>query len=497
MPPILRLILPLLLLFLAAFADDNTTLNFEQLRKNYEKGQNFWFGIYREKKKITQTQERIEAIRKRLETKLKSAERKELQEELSEQNAKLEMLQDLDQRYSKSIDISLKELETLEINFFTFLTGSPRRKVIEFTRQLDTIRSEYESSLTYIDSTFEQASTLLSTVTNPSELDAIKSFMAELEETRLYFIRSLELLMQQYQSLRTYDRIIKRKMTDYQEHDLLLIGISFLIVAFMITAMLAARRLVAHYVPDEDRQFAFRHSINLIATLLIVLILIFFYIEKVTHALTVLGFIGVGLTIVLKEMWLNIAGWLYISFSRVIRIGDRIMMTDQTKPVIGDVIGISPTRITLYEMINHTSAVELKRAGRIAVVPTNFIFSHAFYNYTHENMKTLYDLIEIDLHIDSDLERAEHLATEIIETLTSRYIDLTNRQFDSIQKRYEVRNLNFKPQIQFLMNNDKNCIRMYLWFIAPYRDILNTRSQVLKELLKTFRQEPSILWYEE
>lgn len=496
----IRLLLPLLLLFLAVSAtadESNTSISFEQLRKEYERGQNIWFGIYREKKKITQTQERIDTIRKRLELKLKSSERKQLQEELTEQSSKLEMLQDLDQRYSKSIDISLKELENLEINLFTFLTGSPRRKIIEFTRQLDTIKSEYESSLTHIDTTFDEASALLTTVNNPTKLEAIKNFMGELEETRLYFIRSLELLMQQYQSLRTYDRIIKRKMMDYREHDLLLIGISFLIVSFMITAMLVARRLVAHYVPDEDRQFAYRHSINLIATLLIVVILIFFYIEKVTHALTVLGFIGVGLTIVLKEMWLNIAGWLYISFSRVIRIGDRIMMTDQTRSVIGDVIGISPTRITLYEMINHTSAVELKRAGRIAVLPTNFIFSHAFYNYTHENIKTLYDLIEIDLHIDSDLERAEHLATEIIETLTSRYIDLTNRQFGSIQKRYEVRNLNFKPQIQFLMNNEKNCIRMYLWFIAPYRDILNTRSQVLKELIKTFKQEPSILWYQD
>lgn len=477
--------------------DQNNTETLQTLRQSYEKHQGFWLNLYQENRKILQFQSRIESVKKKLEQKNTIKLRQELQRELSQLESQLETAQEIEQRYRQNITLPLKELEATELNLFSYLTGSPRRKVKELTKQWHQNDNEVNEVLLRIDTYLEKSSQFLELNASEQERTAWQDFLDMLQQQRLFFVGIQENLLEQKQTLRAHERLILRKIESYEDKELIRLIATLGIVAVLVVAVLLTRRLIDRYVVDEDRQFALKHTLNLMSMLLGFLIIFFIYIEKVTHALTLFGFISVGLTIVLKEVWLNIAAWLYISFSGIMRIGDRVLLTDQMRSVIGDVIGISPMRITLYEMINHTSAVELKRAGRIAILPPNVIFSRSFYNYTHERLKTLYDLIEIDLGIETDLDHAEAIATEVVEHQTMRYIDLTNRQFTSIQNRYEVRNMSFKPQVQFLMNNERNCIRMHLWYIAPYRDILQVRSEILKVLLKAFMSDDRIVWLRE
>jgi hypothetical protein len=43
-----------------------------------------------------------------------------------------------------------------------------------------------------------------------------------------------------------------------------------------------------------------------------------------------------------------------------------------------------------------------------------------------------------------------------------------------------------------MLQEDGRAIRMYLWYVAPYRDILNIRSNLTLELLRRFKAEPNI-----
>ena len=56
-----------------------------------------------------------------------------------------------------------------------------------------------------------------------------------------------------------------------------------------------------------------------------------------------------------------------------------------------------------------------------------------------------------------------------------------------------MRGKRMRPKIQFMFQEDGKAIRMYLWYIAPYRDILNVRSAMTLELLRRFKSEPDIM----
>ena len=77
--------------------------------------------------------------------------------------------------------------------------------------------------------------------------------------------------------------------------------------------------------------------INVINFTIIALILLFSYIDNMTHFVTVLGFASAGLAIAMKDMFMSSLGWLVIVFGGTFRVGDRVKVCKNG--VIYDVLG--------------------------------------------------------------------------------------------------------------------------------------------------------------
>lgn len=269
-------------------------------------------------------------------------------------------------------------------------------------------------------------------------------------------------------------------------------------IALLYGMMVLVRYLAHRYatqVEDEERNqryFAIKKLSNILFVILSVLIIALVYTKNLAQGLAIFGVIGAGLTIVLKELVLSIVSWMMMMASSSVRLGDRIKIDKDGKPIIGDVIDISLTKITLYENITNDSITDHKKAGRIIFVPNYFMLTHDMYNYTHLSMKTIIDLVEINLSFDTNIEKTEAITFEIVESISGRYTEMAKRQYDRLKDKYTLRNMTNYPKVVFYPSFKGDGITMGIWYVTPYREILRVKSELTKQIIGRLRMEEDV-----
>lgn len=453
--------------------------NLEEIKKDYLKSTNSWINTYKNRKEFFNLEDKI----LKLENELKIKQNRSKRDKLEILKEKLKLYEKLNIEFITLMKLPLNDIK---INLFTYLTDTYFREFKKQKERYLNLKREYNFALTYLNDTLNRVKEI--------DTNEAREFEKEIKEDINYFLLTKELFDRQLKNLHLYEEEIIKKSRVYEEETLKqhYISIIFITIIFLIGFILKKLLTLFNKNLDEDDIFIYNKTISVVIFSVIIIFLLFTYIQNILHALTIIGIIAAALTIVLKEFILNLFGWFYITMSSFIKVGDRILIFHENQPIIGDIINISLTKITLYESINYTSAMELKRAGRVVFVPNNYVFNHSIFNYTHSKMKTIYDLIEIDLEYKSNVEKANDIVLSIVESKTSRYQDMAKLQYQYLKKRYEIRHMSLNPRVQFIINPDHDGYRMYLWYIAPYREILNLRSAVTVEIIEAFKKEEDI-----
>lgn len=474
-----------LLLFAQLWAQTPETLVGE-----YLSDRNLWLSTYKNHKEYEKISDRIAVVSRQIAQMSRRAENsKTLQEELALLEARHRLYDTLPRSFVDVMDLPLPDVERIDPNLISFLTKSHNR---EFERARDRFRAlsrEYLAALAYLEEYEERTRRVLAETHTPE----LESLLGTIQTDRHYFELAQTLLDQKQETIDTLKGLLDAKMRHYRDHDLMRLGLTAAVTAVILLLLWVSRRLLGRYVQDEEALGFWHRTAGAAAVLAIALFFLFNYIDNLLYALTFVGFVAAALTIVMKEAVLNFAAWLQMVFGSTIRVGDRILLYHEVQPIVGDVIAISPMRMTLYEEITHNNAAEIKRAGRVIFIPNNYLFTKAIYNYTHDTMKTLYDLIEIPLGFNTDFDRVRAIAEEAVEHFTARYIDMARRQYDRLRERYTLRGKNLGPRIQFMMHKEGKGVTLYLWYVAPYREILSCRSDITLYLIRRLREEPGVV----
>jgi small-conductance mechanosensitive channel len=174
----------------------------------------------------------------------------------------------------------------------------------------------------------------------------------------------------------------------------------------------------------------------------------------------------------------------------MIRVGDRIKVSFQGDEIIGDVLDISPTRITLYEEITYLSYTNHKRAGRVIFVPNNLIFTQVILNYSHAGLKTVWDTIDIVVTFDSDHKKAAHIIREIARRYSKGYTELTRKQFGKLRDRYSVKHTNVDPRVFIFI--EPYGIKISMWYLTNSFATLTLKSTISAEIIDELKNEQGI-----
>ena len=230
--------------------------------------------------------------------------------------------------------------------------------------------------------------------------------------------------------------------------------------------------------------------INFMLVVVIVVSILFAYIDNVTYLVTILGFASAGIAIALKDWFMSIFGWLVIITSGSINVGDRIKVHKDRQELVGDVLDISLFRIAVREDITLTTYTTNRRAGRIFFVPNNYIFTEMISNYTHAGLKTVWDGIDIVLTFDSNHKKAAHIVKEIVKQYSKGHTDITRKQMSKLRDRYSLRSTSVEPRIFTFI--EPYGMKISAWYLTNSYATMTLRSTICLEIIEAFRDVEDI-----
>ncbi|ASM34485.1 mechanosensitive ion channel family protein [Campylobacter sputorum subsp. bubulus] len=266
---------------------------------------------------------------------------------------------------------------------------------------------------------------------------------------------------------------------------------SIAILIFIIIAVSFLFKYIAKkYIDQNERVYTANKIINFINVTLIVIILLFAYIENVTYLVTVLGFASAGLAIAMKDMFMSLLGWIVVVFGGTYHVGDRIKVRRDGENIVGDIIDISLLRITIYEDITLITYKETRRAGRIIFVPNNYIFTDLIANYTHYGMKTVWDGIDIMITFESNHKKAMYIIKNIARKYSKGYTDIAKKEMNKLRSQYSIKNPNVEPRIFSFF--EPYGINISVWYMANAYTVLSLRSTISFEIIEAIKMESDI-----
>jgi len=422
---------------------------------------NVWLKTYSNYKNYNTVLNNISKI----ENDLKIVKKKNKQEKIQELSNKLNIYKSKLTLYEKknSFDDLLKahKYEIINITIYDYLFNISLEELRKKIKKYDSLKKEFYSAMLYIQDSYDQQAKL-----NPKSKKTLL-----LQEQLEYFHEYSENIEKMYQSLLETKDDLKKKYTEYKNEVFIkhLITFSIILFSYVLYKFLL---FIFFYLfknkKNEELEKNYRKIIALLFVLSILIFIIIRYINDFLYIITFLGIIAAALTIAIREILLNIAGAVYIFFSNVIRVGDRIMVQFETRHTIGDITNISLIKIKLNEVCDYTNIKEIKNVGRTIYIPNSYIFTKVFYNYSLKKNGIINDLIEFDFDVDNDFE--------IIE-------DITKAVFEKFELLYTL---------SYSLNTTKTGIIAIISYQVNYKIVAKIRGEISISLLKEYTNNPQV-----
>lgn len=376
---------------------------------------------------------------------------------------------------------------------------------ISSIRDLDDKKSLYENRISEIDNIISQLkskkSLLIDIDTNSSKIKGLDS--SEQEELRQSEIQHISSQLQDIKNERDdfettvsifaqkSSEVIQRLKFEIQEQLLKLMNIGIIVVGFFILSFLLKLSVKKYINQNHEKSYILNKIIGITTYVLIALTLLLSYMQNVAYLVTILGFASAGIAIAMKDWFMSLLGWFTIVSSGIVKVGDRVKFSNKDSgEVLGDVLDISPLKITLYEDVSLLSYEKHKRAGRIVFIPNNYVFSHIVLNYSHDGLQTVWDSVTIVLTFDSNIEKATQLINEVVIKHTKTFSRLTERQTNKLRTKYSIRAYSVEPRIFTFIEGYGMAISA--WFLTHSFSILSIKSTISKDILDTIQAQNDI-----
>ena len=186
--------------------------------------------------------------------------------------------------------------------------------------------------------------------------------------------------------------------------------VSILVVAVLWLVRLLVVRLILRRGDDDGKQaYRWRKSSTYVAFILGFLVLGRVWFEGFQSLTTYLGLLSAGLAIALKDLLINLAGWLFILWRRPFEVGDRIQMGAHA----GDVIDLRIFQFTLLEIRNWVDADQ--STGRVIHIPNGRVFTEPQANYD-KGFRYIWNEIPILITFESNWKKAKAILQRIADT---------------------------------------------------------------------------------
>ncbi|BCZ19619.1 Mechanosensitive ion channel membrane protein [Helicobacter sp. NHP19-012] len=258
-----------------------------------------------------------------------------------------------------------------------------------------------------------------------------------------------------------------------------------LIVCASVMLAWMLKHLSHKYLYNDERAYTINKAVNFINANVIVLIFLFAYLENVSYLVTMLGFVGAGFAIAMRDLFMSVLGWLTMILKGSVHVGDRIRVSKDGNTYVGDVLDISMLYITLFEDVTLITYLKNNgQAGRIVFIPNHCIFNGLLTNYSHLGLKSFWDSVEFFLTFDSNHEKALQIAIQIATEFSKEQSQTTATQLAKMRSKYALRSIDTAPKVFFM--SEKEGMRLYVSYLTNAYNTLPLRSTISTTIVQAF-----------
>jgi len=360
------------------------------------------------------------------------------------------------------------------------------KKLENYKKQFKRINTQVSDLLSTLEEEMDLYLKLYDVDPNSETKDIIK----ELDKRKKDFVNVLDIVSttDEVYSRKIEEVIIETKMQISNQVEKTITILIIIALLFVVSFLL--KLALKKYFSQNENYYMANKVINFILVFLVLMIVMFSYIDNVSYLVTILGFASAGIAIALKDWFMSIFGWMVIVTSGSIHVGDRIKVQRNGIEAVGDVLDISLFKITIREDITYTSYVKNRRTGRIFFIPNNYVFSEMIANYTHSGLRTVWDGIDITITFDSNYKKAQHLSKEILKHYSKGYTDITRKQLSKMRSKYSLRATGVEPRVYTFV--EPYGIVISSWYLTNSYAALALRSTMSPEILDAFMKEDDI-----
>ncbi len=265
----------------------------------------------------------------------------------------------------------------------------------------------------------------------------------------------------------------------------ILISIGVIILLSFLFKYLAKKTIA-----DNERYYMANKIINFSNFFLIMMVLLFSFLENMTYFVTILGFASAGIAIAMKDLFMSSLGWMVIVFGGSFHVGDRVKVYKGNHEYVGDIVDISFLRMTILEDVTLTTYTHNRRAGRIIFIPNNYIFTELLANYTHGKIKTVWDGVDVMITFDSNYKKAQHLIREIVKKYSKGYTEISRKQLNMLRSQYSLKNINVEPRVYTFM--EEYGVKISCWYMTNSYATLTLRSNIFANILDALNEADDI-----
>jgi small-conductance mechanosensitive channel len=256
-----------------------------------------------------------------------------------------------------------------------------------------------------------------------------------------------------------------------------------LISILTIFIVLVLRRLILRLIfkkfEDVRVRYRWRKTSAYIAFLFTLLILGRVWFEGFESIATFLGLVSAGVAIALKDLLVNLAGWIFILWRKPFEVGDRIQIGNQA----GDVIDIRIFQFTLMEIGNWVDADQ--STGRVIHIPNGKVFTEPQFNY-HKGFQYIWNEIPVLVTFESNWERAKAILREIGIRHAEHLSPYAEERIREASRKFMIFYTKLSPTVYTTV---KDCgILLTIRYISEPRRRRDSQQAIWEDILKEFAQ---------
>ncbi len=404
-------ILIVFVFFNSTILADDTPVVLE-VKKIEKAPNNIWLKTYKNYKKYNTIVININKIQQEIERNKRNITKvQELSSKLSINKSRLSL-------YEKNQNFNdlLKDykFEIISITIYDYLFNISSTELEKKITKYESLKEEFYNALSYLQDRYDKEKV--------EENDKKKNQL--LLEQINYFNEYSENIEKTYQSFFDLKEELNKKYIEYKNEVFIkhIITLGIIIAAYIFYKLLLF--IFFYIIRNKENQELEQNYRKILSLLFVITILIFVivrYMDDLLYIITFLGVVAAALTLATREIILNIAGAIYIFFSNVIRVGDRVMVQFETKHVVGDIVSISLIKMKLNEVSDYSNIKDIKNVGRTVYIPNSYMFTKVFYNYSLKQNGIINDLIEFEFDKDNEFEFIEKATHAVFETFSFPY----------------------------------------------------------------------------